>query len=114
MQSDIVPEKELRVLHLNTQAAEATVSHTELSLNICDLKATLTVMHFLPKGHTYFNNATLPNSATPYGPSIQTHESLKTIPTQTTITAKAHLWPLQSLTYHMYIHPHVPAYILNK
>lgn len=39
MQADIVLKKELRVLHLNTQAAEATMSRTELSLNIFDLKA---------------------------------------------------------------------------
>ena len=29
-----------------------------------------TVMHFLQQGHTYSNEATLPNSATSHGPSV--------------------------------------------
>ena len=30
----------------------------------------------LQQDHTYSNKATLPNSTTPYGPNIQTHESI--------------------------------------
>jgi len=36
----------------------------------------------LQQGHTNSNKATPPNSATPYGPSIYTHEGLGAIPTQ--------------------------------
>jgi hypothetical protein len=35
--------------------------------------------YFLQLGYTYFNKATFLNSAIPYGPSIQTHESVETI-----------------------------------
>ena len=55
-----------------------TVSHTWHSLSILDLKAypPPTVTHFFQQGHTYSNKAIPPNSATPYGPSIQIHESM--------------------------------------
>ena len=38
MRADMVLEKELRVLHLDPQAAEETVSYTGYSLSIGDLK----------------------------------------------------------------------------
>jgi hypothetical protein len=37
------------------------------------------------QGHTSFNKAIPPNSATPYQPSIQTHESMGAIHSQTKI-----------------------------
>ena len=42
--------------------------------------------YFLQQGHTYSNEATPPNSVTPYGPSIQAHESMGVKSIQTTIT----------------------------
>ena len=39
VQADMVLEKELRVLHLGSQAAEATPCHTEYSLSNGDLQA---------------------------------------------------------------------------
>jgi hypothetical protein len=48
------------------------------------------VIYFLQQGRTYSNKTTPPNSATPYGPSIQTHKFMEAIPihtiTQTTKT----------------------------
>ena len=43
--------------------------------------------HFFHQGHTYSNKGTPPNSAAPYGLSIQTHESMGAIPIQTTTAA---------------------------
>ena len=58
-QADVVLEKELRVLHLDPQAAEGGCVHTECSLSIEDLKARLhndilpsTRSHLLQQGHT--------------------------------------------------------------
>jgi hypothetical protein len=42
-------------------------------------KLAFTVIHFLQQGHTYSKKAALPNSATAYGPSIQTQEFMKAI-----------------------------------
>ena len=52
MQADMMLEKELRVLHLDPQAAEGTVSHTGHSLSTGDLEAHPTVTNFLQEGHT--------------------------------------------------------------
>jgi hypothetical protein len=41
--------------------------------------------HFLQQNHAYPNKATAFNNATPYGPSLQTHESMWAFPIQTTI-----------------------------
>ena len=43
-----------------------------------------TVTYFLQQSHTYSHKVTRPNSATPYEPSIQTHESMGAILIQTT------------------------------
>jgi hypothetical protein len=56
------------------------------SLSTGDLKAHL-YSGILPlKVHTYSNIVTLPNSAIPYRPRVQTHESLRAIPIQITTT----------------------------
>ena len=71
--------RELRVIHLNPLAKgrEPTWA-SEIS------KSAPTMTHFLQQGHTCSNKVTSPNSATLYGPSIQTHESMGAIPIQTT------------------------------
>jgi hypothetical protein len=68
--------KSLRVLHLDRQAAEATVHHTGRSLSIGDFKArphsdTLppTRLHLLQQGHTSYRVIF-------HEPSIQTRESM--------------------------------------
>ena len=43
---------------------------------------------FLQQGHAYPNKVTPPNCATPYGPSIQTHESMGTKSIQITTEAE--------------------------
>ena len=48
-------------------------------------KSDSTVTHFLQQGYAYSNKTVLPNSATLYGPYIQTHESMGTLPMQATI-----------------------------
>ena len=71
-----------RVLHLDPQAAEGDC-HTRPSLSIYEIsKLASTMTHFLRQGYTYVNKAMPPNSATPYGSSIQTHESLEIIAIQ--------------------------------
>ena len=67
-------EKELRVLHLDTQVEDGDcVSHwgqlkhsgpqsTQHSITFPPTRP-----HLLQQGHTYFNKATPPNSATPTG-----------------------------------------------
>jgi hypothetical protein len=75
MQADMVLRKELRVLYPYPQAVGNELTETS--------KFAPTVTHFL-QGHTYFNNTTPPNSATLYGASIQTHESIGVISIQTT------------------------------
>jgi hypothetical protein len=68
----MVLEKELRVLHLDQQAAmRVYISHwAELEPRPPSLLHTVT--YFFLQGHTYSNKATPPNSATPHGPNIQT------------------------------------------
>ena len=76
IQADPVLEKEPRVLHLHLQAARrACVPYTVYFEQIRELKAHPTMTHFFQEAHTYSNKAT-PNSATPYGPGIYTHESV--------------------------------------
>ena len=65
---------ELRALRLYLKAAEGDCVPHQVS------KPTPTVTHILQQGHTYSNKATSPNSATPYGLSMQTHESMGAIP----------------------------------
>jgi hypothetical protein len=77
IQADMALEKELR--DLDAQVTEDCVILVRLETS----KPTSTVIHFLQQGHTNSNNATPPNSASPYGPSIYTHESMGAIPTQT-------------------------------
>ena len=62
-----------------------TVCHIGHSLSTVNLKA---CPHgdILQQDYNYSNKAT-PNSATPYKPSIQTHESTGDIPIQTTTAA---------------------------
>ena len=73
MQADTVLEKELRVLHLDPQAAERRLCATPGTAWVYETsKSTPTVTYFLQQGNTYFNKAIPPNSAMPYGPSIQT------------------------------------------
>lgn len=66
------------------------VCHTGYSLSYETSKPISTRTHFLQWGHTHSNMATVPNSATPYEPIIQTHESLGGKPTQIT-TQRKHL-----------------------
>lgn len=83
----MVLEKELRVLHLDLQAAGERLC-TGCSLSTCEtLKSAPTVTHFLYQGHIYSNKATPPKSATSYGLSIQTLDSMGDIPIQTTTRA---------------------------
>lgn len=44
--------------------------------------------HPFQQGQTYFSKNKPPISVTPYGPKIQTHESMDTIPIQITIKVK--------------------------
>jgi hypothetical protein len=88
MQANRVLERELRVLHLDPWQQKETVCHTAYSLSICETsKSTLIVTRFLHQSYTYFIKAT-PISASPYGPSISTHESMETISIQTTSCLK--------------------------
>ena len=70
----MVLEKELRVLHLDLKAARTRLSSAG------SLEEALPS----PQRHTSSNKAIPPNSATPYGPSIQTHESMGAVSIQTT------------------------------
>jgi len=81
-------EKELKILHLDPQAAGdcATLETLENESS----KFTLTVIHFLQRGYTYFYKTTPPNSAIPYRPSIQTHETMGLIPLQYTTEISTH------------------------
>jgi hypothetical protein len=47
IQADMVLEKELRVLHLDSERAEVTKCHTGCSLNIENFKAHATMTDFL-------------------------------------------------------------------
>ena len=51
MQADLVLEKELRVLHLDQQAAKETVSHIVHRLSIYALRVLPTEVHFLQQRH---------------------------------------------------------------
>ena len=82
--------KRIYILILRQQK-QATVSHTGHSVSIGDVKAHLhsvtlppTRPHLLQQGHTYFNKATPPNSANPYGLNIQTYQTMGATPSQTT------------------------------
>ena len=82
MQADMVLEKELRALHLDLRAAEGDYDGRS-SWSILDIKAHLhsdtlppTRSHLLQQRHN------------PYGPSIQTHESMGIMCIQTTTETK--------------------------
>ena len=78
VQADMVLEKELRALHPDWQTANGNAT---LGLAWHETsKPSLMVTQFLQQGHIYSSNATPPNNVTPYGPCIQTHESMGTIP----------------------------------
>ena len=49
--------------------------------------------HFLQEEHTYSSKTKPPNSATPYGPNIQTHESMGAKSIQTTTETNAGAGP---------------------
>ena len=80
MQADMVLEKQLRILHLDPQAAGDCVPHWAWFEHKETSKPALTVTYFLKQGHTWSKKAIPPNIATFYGPSIQTHESVGAIP----------------------------------
>ena len=82
VQADTVLEEELSVLNLDTQAARDCLTGPGLCIYEISNPAS-TVTHFLQPGHTYSNRATPPNSAPPYKPNVQTHESMGVIPIQT-------------------------------
>ena len=48
--------------------------------------------HTLQEGHTHSKKATPPNSAIPYGPSIQTHESVGAKPIHTIKDKNSMIW----------------------
>ena len=75
--------EEPRNLHLYPQEEGDCVTRHSLSLYETSTP-TSAVTHFLQQGHTHSSKATPPNSAAPYRPSIQTHESIGAIPIQTT------------------------------
>lgn len=66
MQAETVLESELRVLHLDLQAAEATMTLGVAWVQETS-KPTATVTHFPQQGQSYSKKATPSNSATPYG-----------------------------------------------
>ena len=80
----MVLAKELRVLHLDTQAAKDLYPTLGIAWAYETSKPASIVIHFSQQGHTYSNKATSPNSATPYGPGIQTQEYMGAILIQTT------------------------------
>jgi hypothetical protein len=74
----------LRILHLDPMVARKGLSHSpDLGMHM-RLKGYLHMNYFLQQGLTYSSKATVPNSVTPYGPSIQIHEFMGAIPIQTT------------------------------
>jgi len=84
MQANMVLAKELRVLHLDPQAAAGDYL-TGHGLNIYEAsKSASTVRHLLQQGHAYCNKATPPKSGAHYRPSFQTHEFMEAIPIHTT------------------------------
>jgi hypothetical protein len=70
----MVLEKELRVLHLDSKAAEGDCSTLDIASSIRSQSDVLP----LTRPHL-LNKATPSNSATPYGPSIQTYESMQAV-----------------------------------
>jgi hypothetical protein len=91
LQAGMVLE-DLRVLHLYPKiaggdcllqaACRRSLPHW-VELEHRTSKLTPTVAHFLRQGHTHSNKAIPPNSVTPCGLSIQTHESMGAISIQT-------------------------------
>ena len=83
--ANMVLEKKLRVLHFDLKA---TGSELCPALGVVwtfeTSKSTPTVTHLFQQGYTYSQKATPPNSATPYLPRIETHESMGAVPVQTT------------------------------
>ena len=78
-----VLEKELRGLHLDLQSAEGETVLVIAWVYMMKPRSSLPQWH--TSSNAYSNKATLPNNATPYGPSIKTHDSMGIIPMQTTI-----------------------------
>jgi hypothetical protein len=66
---------------------QETMCYIGQSLSIRDFKACPHSDTLPPTRSCQANNAITPNSATPYGPSIQTHESREVRSTQLTITS---------------------------
>lgn len=88
MQADMVLE-ELRVLYLDLGSQEGTVfcrqpagGSDSTLVGIANLKAHRHSDALPPTRPPYSNKATPPNSATPCGPSIQTHECIEAKPIQ--------------------------------
>ena len=79
-------------------------------------KPASTVTHFLQQGHTYSNKATPPNCATPYMPSIQTHESVGAISSLTTagglVEFGEHLFPNKGRKYGSSVWQELPSICL--
>ena len=72
------------------QKAAGAVCHTACRLSIGHLIApTTTVTHFFQQGYTYSNKAIPPNNVNPCRSSIQTQESIGTIPIKTTTITKS-------------------------
>lgn len=76
----MVLEKELIVIHLDAQAAEADYLHTGLILNIGDPKAHLPVEHSKKATQT----PTRPHLPTVPPRMVSNHQSVRVIPMQTT------------------------------
>ena len=59
MRTDMVLEKELRVLHLDWQQQEETVPHWAWPEHLRPQRPPLSVTRFLQQGHSYSNKTTL-------------------------------------------------------
>jgi hypothetical protein len=81
-QTDMMLEKELRVLHLDLQAAEGDWD-TLATIEFMRSQSRPPVTHFPQQGHTYSNKTTHENSASRYGPSTHSHECIRANPIQT-------------------------------
>jgi hypothetical protein len=85
MQADMVLEEETRALHLDLEAAKRRLSSILGRTYAQETpKPMPRVTHVFHQGYIYSNKVTPPNSATPCGPSIQTHESMGAKLIQTT------------------------------
>ena len=71
-----------RILHLDLKVAEGDSVPQWAELDETS-KSSSAVTHILQQD--YSKKAIPPNSATPYGPNVFTHESIGCVPTQTTI-----------------------------